>query len=141
MATKAASKKAQSLGFVDIVLGCDAETIRAAYEARVKIDKLLIERDEAYRRIVEIETAVEEIVGEQGVYPFPPPPFPVAGLSGGAILMRQAQPNQPKSGRHQEVTAEETEDLSTVSEAEDSAVSAAETLSENAAESSEQQQN
>ena len=38
------------LTFVEIVMRADAETIKAAYEARLKVDALLQEREEAYRR-------------------------------------------------------------------------------------------
>ena len=37
----------EPLSFVEIVMRADAETIKAAYEARVKVDGLLAERDEA----------------------------------------------------------------------------------------------
>lgn len=69
----------KKLGFVEIIMGADAEVIKAAYEARVKIDGLLAERAEAYRRIVELENQVEEVVGEAGVFVYPPPPSPIAG--------------------------------------------------------------
>ena len=69
------------LSFVEIVMRADAETIKAAYEARVKVDGLLAEREAAYRRIAELEQQVETIVGEQGVFVFPEPPLPVAGFN------------------------------------------------------------
>ncbi len=68
------------LSFVDIVLNAEAATIKQAYEARLQIDGLLQEREVAYRRIVELETQIEQIVGEEGVFAFPPPPAPVAGI-------------------------------------------------------------
>ena len=43
------------LSFMEIVMRADAETIKAAYEARVKVDGLLAEREAAYRRIAELE--------------------------------------------------------------------------------------
>ena len=67
------------LSFVEIVMRADAETIKAAYEARVKVDGLLAEREAAYRKIAELEQQVEEVIGEQGVFVFPEPPMPVAG--------------------------------------------------------------
>ena len=67
------------LSLVEIVMRADAETIKAAYEARVKVDGLLAEREEAYRRIAQLEAQVEEIIGEPGVFAFPEPPLPVAG--------------------------------------------------------------
>lgn len=66
------------LGFVEIVMRAEAETIRTALEARLKVDTLLTEREEAYRKIAEIENQVEEIIGEPGVFSFPPPALPVA---------------------------------------------------------------
>ncbi len=51
-----------SLAFRDIVLGADADTIRQALEARVKIDELLAERLAAYERIAGLETQVEEVI-------------------------------------------------------------------------------
>ena len=44
----------------------------------MQIDTLLEEREAAYRRIAELETQVSEIVGEDGVFPFPAPPLEVA---------------------------------------------------------------
>ena len=74
------SKKNPPLDFVAIVLGADAETIKKAYDARVQIDQLIAEREEAYRRINELEVQIEELVGEPGQFPFPAPPAPVAGF-------------------------------------------------------------
>lgn len=74
------AKKNAPLTFRDIVLGAEAETIRQALEARMKIDQLIEERDRAYERIAALETQVEEVMGEAGVYPFPPPPLPIAGF-------------------------------------------------------------
>jgi hypothetical protein len=73
-------KNAAPLTFVDIVMRADAETIKAAYEARIKVDELLAQREEAYRRIAELEGQVETVIGEEGVFAFPPPPMPVAGM-------------------------------------------------------------
>ena len=77
MAQKPNPKK---LSFVEIVMGADAEVIKAAYEARVKIDGLLAEREAAYAQIVELENQIETVVGEEGVFVYPPPPAPVAGI-------------------------------------------------------------
>jgi hypothetical protein len=88
------------LSFVEIVMRADAETIKAAYEARVKVDGLLAEREAAYRRIAELETQVDEIMGEPGVFIFPDPPCPVAGFSKAAPVApkKPAAPKpQPKS--------------------------------------------
>ncbi len=71
-------KAFEKLAFADIVMHAEAEVIKAAYEARVRIDDLLLQREEAYQRIFEIETQIEDVIGEQGVYVFPAPPCPVA---------------------------------------------------------------
>lgn len=78
MAKKSASPA--TLTFRDLVLGADAPTLRQALEARLRIDELIAERQAAYERIATLETQVEEVIGEPGVFPFPPPPLPVAGL-------------------------------------------------------------
>ena len=69
-----------ALTFRDLVLGSDAETLRQALEARVRIDELIAERQAAYERIAALETQVEDVIGEPGVFPFPAPPLPVAGV-------------------------------------------------------------
>jgi len=74
------AKKTASLSFRDIVLGADAEVIRQAHEARVQIDLLIEERQRAYERIAELETQVEDVLGETGAFPFPAPPLPIAGF-------------------------------------------------------------
>ncbi len=68
-----------TLSFRDLVLGADAETLRQALEARVRIDELIAERQAAYERIATLETQIEDVIGEPGVFPFPLPPLPVAG--------------------------------------------------------------
>jgi len=89
-------KNLEPLSFVEIVMRADAETIKAAYEARVKVDDLLAQREEAYRRIAELEAQVETVLGEEGVFAFPPPPLPVAGLPGPAAKPGDAKPAAPK---------------------------------------------
>ena len=74
------AKKNSPLTFRDIVLNAEAGVIRQALEARVKIDQLIEERQRAYDRIAALETQVAEVIGEPGVFPFPPPPLPVAGF-------------------------------------------------------------
>lgn len=69
-----------TLSFRDLVLGADADTLRQALEARVRIDELIAERQAAYERIAALETQVEDVLGEPGVFPFPAPPLPVAGI-------------------------------------------------------------
>ena len=71
-------QKLEPLTLQEIILRGDSETIRQALEARIQIDTLLEEREAAYRRIAELETQVSEIVGEDGVFPFPAPPLDVA---------------------------------------------------------------
>jgi hypothetical protein len=68
------------LSFRDLVLVADADTLRQALEARVRIDELIAERQAAYERIALLETQIEEVIGEPGIFPFPPPPLAVAGL-------------------------------------------------------------
>lgn len=74
------AKKPTTLTFRDIVLGAEADVIRAALEARIKIDALITERQAAYEKIAALETQINTVVGEAGVYPFPAPPLPVAGF-------------------------------------------------------------
>ena len=74
------AKKPTNLTFRDIVLGAEADVIRAALEARIKIDALITERQAAYEKIAALETQINTVVGEAGVYPFPAPPLPVAGF-------------------------------------------------------------
>jgi len=90
-------KNAAPLTFVEIVMRADAETIKAAYEARVKVDGLLAEREEAYRRIAELEEQVESVVGEKGVFAFPVPPIPVAGMP--SPLAKSAAPKRPTAAK------------------------------------------
>ncbi len=77
---KKPTKNVIPLGFADIVLGADAATIKAAYEARLQIDSLLAEREEAYRKIAGLESQIDNLMGEPGLFVFPPPPYPVAGF-------------------------------------------------------------
>lgn len=88
----------KKLSFVEIIMGADAETIKAAYEARVKVDDLLAARDEAYRRIIEIENNIETIVGDPGVFVYPPPPCPVAGLDRADAAPRRQPKSAAKAG-------------------------------------------
>lgn len=73
-------KDVRKLTFIEIVMNADAATIKAAYEARVDVDKLLALREEAYRQIADLETKVEDLMGQAGLFVFPPPPLAVAGL-------------------------------------------------------------
>jgi hypothetical protein len=74
------AKKPTALTFRDIVLGAEADVIRAALDARIKIDALITERQAAYEKIAALETQINTVVGEAGAYPFPAPPLPVAGF-------------------------------------------------------------
>ena len=53
---------------------------------------LLEEREAAYRRISELEEQVEGIVGEEGVFPFPEPPVPVAAFNVKAAPKKKPAP-------------------------------------------------
>ncbi len=90
------AKKLIQLTARDIILQADAETIREAFEARVKIDELLVKREEAYRQIEEIELQVEELVGEEGAFVYPEPPVPVAGFAKPAPAARPKPKPAPK---------------------------------------------
>ncbi len=84
------AKKTASLTFREIVLGAEADVIRQALEARLQIDQLVEERRRAYERIAELETQVEDVIGESGTFPFPAPPLPVAGLDPKADTVTRA---------------------------------------------------
>lgn len=93
-------QKLDPLTFAEIVLRGDSETIRQALEARSKIDTLLEEREAAYQRISELESQVESIVGEEGVFPFPEPPAPVSAFPTSAPQKKVAKKaaSKPKPG-------------------------------------------
>lgn len=94
------AKKNSPLTFRDIVLGAEADVIRQALEARTKIDELIAERDRAYERIAALETQVEEVMGgEVGVYPFPPPPLPIAGFDPKAESVTRGIAGKKASGK------------------------------------------
>lgn len=88
------NQKLIPLTLQDIILRGDAETIRQALDARVQIDTLLEEREAAYRRISELEEQVEGIVGEEGVFPFPEPPTPVASFDVKPAPKKKPAPKQ-----------------------------------------------
>ncbi|MBD5778951.1 hypothetical protein IEN85_05560 [Pelagicoccus sp. NFK12] len=104
------AKKPQKLApltFEEIVLRGDSETIRQALEARTKIDTLLEEREAAYQRISELESQVESIVGEEGVFPFPAPPAPVSAFPAPAPAKKAAKKAAPKPAKEEEPKTEE----------------------------------
>lgn len=86
------NQKITPLSLQEIILRGDADTIRQALEARIQIDTLLEEREAAYRRISELEEQVEGIVGEEGVFPFPEPPVPVASFDTKAAAKKKPAP-------------------------------------------------
>lgn len=83
------------LSFVEIVMRADAETLRAALDARIKVDELLAQREEAYRKIAALEQQVDTIMGEPGVFVFPEPPMPVSGFNAKPAPAKRPAP-QPK---------------------------------------------
>lgn len=92
------------LSLVEIVMRADADTIRAALETRVKVDGLLAEREEAYRKIAQLESQVEELIGEPGVFVFPEPPLPVAGFG---AKPKPAAPKKAAAPKEEEQNVEE----------------------------------
>ena len=93
-----------ALTFRDLVLVADSETLRQALEARIRIDELIAERQAAYERIAILETQIEEVIGEPGIFPFPPPPLPVAGLDSKSDTLTRS-PGVAKKSISREATA------------------------------------
>lgn len=89
------TQNAKPLTLQEIILRGEADVIRQALEARVQIDQLLEEREAAYQRIAELETQVSEIVGEDGVFPFPTPPLPVADYPKAPAAKKKATAPKP----------------------------------------------
>lgn len=87
-----ATPSVPNLTFRDLVLGADAETIHRALEARLRIDELIVERRTAYERIAALETQIEDVIGEPGVFPFPAPPLPVAGIDPKTDILARPSP-------------------------------------------------
>ena len=99
------AKAKQPLSFIDIVTRADAEIIRQALEARVKIDDLLVIREEAYKKIHEIETEIDDICGDDGLFDFDEPPYPVAGMA-----KKVAKPKPKPKPKVEEPSVVETKD-------------------------------
>ena len=99
------------LSMVEIVMRADAATIQAALEARQKVDALLAERAAAYERIAALEHQIDEVVGEPGVFVFPPPPVVVAQFSATAEPSAPAAPKPaaPPTPKPAPVAAPENE--------------------------------
>ena len=55
----------KQLSYADLVTGASVETLRAALEARLKIDEMLILREEAYQKIAALEEEINGIVGSE----------------------------------------------------------------------------
>jgi len=99
-----------SLSFRDLVLGAEADILRQALEARVRIDELVAERQEAYARIAALETQIEDVIGEPGVFPFPAPPLPIAGIDPKAeSLVRSATAAAKKAPARSTATTPESD--------------------------------
>ena len=93
-----------ALTFRDLVLVADSETLRQALEARLRIDELIAERQAAYERIAILETQIEEVIGEPGIFPFPPPSLPVAGIDPKSEPLTRS-PGLAKKGSARETVA------------------------------------
>ncbi|MFQ3271659.1 MAG: hypothetical protein ACI9A1_001986 [Lentimonas sp.] len=102
-------QKLEPLTLQEIILRGDSEIIRQALEARVQIDTLLDEREAAYRRIAELETQVSEIVGEDGIFPFPAPPLEVADYVQKAAPKKAVAPKTAPFVVADEASADEDE--------------------------------
>ena len=99
-----AAKKKPMLSLIDIITRADADTIREALAVRVKIDDLLVIREEAYKKIYDIETEIEGIVGEEGTFEYGEAPYPVAGLK-----TNKPRP-KPKASKPEESSEEDSEE-------------------------------
>lgn len=107
---KKTAQKLSPLSVTDIILRGETAVIREALEAREKIDTLLSEREAAYKQIAELESQVEEIVGEEANFPFPPPPVPVASFPAAKSPAKKAARKVPaarESDREPEVAKPE----------------------------------
>lgn len=101
------AKAKQPLSFIDIVTRADADVIREALEARIKIDDLLVIREEAYKKIFDIETEIDEICGDEGLFDFDEPPYPVAGLVKKAAKPKPKPKTKPVEDVSEEVVSQD----------------------------------
>ncbi|MCM8537471.1 MAG: hypothetical protein NE334_16135 [Lentisphaeraceae bacterium] len=106
------AKAKQPLSFIDIVTRADADVIRQALEARVKIDDLLVIREEAYKKIYEIETEIDELCGDEGVFEFDDAPYPVAGMAKKASKPKPKPKPKPVINKEPEATEDIKEEPS-----------------------------
>jgi hypothetical protein len=79
------------LSYADLVTGANAETLRAALEARIKIDEMLIAREEAYQQIAALEAQINEVVGSDA-FEFDEPEVNIAW--GGRSPKKKAAPKK-----------------------------------------------
>jgi hypothetical protein len=98
-----AAKVQSKLSLIDIVTRADADVIRQALEARVKIDDLLVIREEAYKKILEIENEIEDVIGEEGAFDFGEAPYPVAGVA-------KKKPRPKPKAKTEGIVSEESSD-------------------------------
>ncbi len=111
MAT-AKAKKVVPLEMLDIILGANADVIKAAYEAKVQIDELIIQREAAYQKIADLEENIDAIAGGNGDYIFPAPPLPVAGINKPIEASRTFAKGKPiKKKEPIEIIEEEKDEL------------------------------
>lgn len=94
------------LTLAEIIMRADVETIRAALEARQRIDGLLAERAAAYERIAALEHQVDEIMGAPGLFVFPAPAVAVAAFTAPAAPATPAAPKPTAAAAPAPVAAE-----------------------------------
>lgn len=97
-------KAGTELTVQEIVIRADSTVIKQAYEARLRIDGLLAEREAAYARIRELEDEVETIVGDEGLFMYPAPPLPIAGFdkpvpASRSVKTAPAKPEPPRQAQ------------------------------------------
>ena len=105
------------LSYADLVTGANAETLRAALEARIKIDEMLILREEAYQKIAALEEQINEVVGSDA-FEFDEPEVTIAW--GGRSPKKKAVPKKtpivkaiPEDVENSEIKEEKKADTET----------------------------